>query len=101
MDVSYDLFEQGPRPATAKQISYARTIATRAGLRIADATLGDRAALSAWIDANKTATRGAHPSSKQVAFAERIARLKRREIPAECFRDRGLMSRWIDGNKPR
>lgn len=101
MDVSYNLFDQGPRRATARQISYARTIATRAGLRIDDATLGNRAALSAWIDAHKANTQATQPSSKQVAFAEQIARLKRSEIPQECFRDRGLMSRWIDGNKPR
>lgn len=102
MSAYEDLFEGGPLPATEKQLSFARRIAAVAGVEIAPETLGDRAKLSAWIDAHKAAPGrfGHYPSSKQVAFAERIARLKRREIPAECFRDRKMMSRWIDGNRP-
>lgn len=101
MSAYTELFETGPLPATDKQRSFARSIAARAGVRIAPETMQDRAKLSAWIDAHKgAATRfSAYPSSKQVAFAERIARLKRRDIPAECFRDRKMMSRWIDGNR--
>lgn len=103
--------EQGARPvanaqaATEKQLQYAQAIAQRTGTALPKELLGDRAALSAWIDAHKTKAPGGrfanYPSSKQVAFAERIARIKRRDIPRECFRDKGMMSKWIDGNKPR
>ena len=92
------------KSATGKQVSYARTLAMKTGVPVPKGIESDRAALSQWIDQQKTAPRGgfgAYPSSKQVAFAERIARLRRAEIPPECFRDRTLMSRWIDSNKPR
>ncbi|WP_299781307.1 hypothetical protein [uncultured Roseobacter sp.] len=102
---------QGARPAintlaaTEKQLQYAQAIAQRTGTALPQGLSGDRAALSAWIDAHKTRAPGGrfanYPSSKQVAFAERIARIKRRDIPRECFRDKGMMSKWIDGNKPR
>ncbi|MFD2740324.1 hypothetical protein ACFSUD_12125 [Sulfitobacter aestuarii] len=91
-----------PRPATDKQLHYARALARKSGAALPDALTEDRAALSRWIEAHK-APEGpfsAYPSAKQVAFAERIARIKRRAIPQECFRDKVMMSRWIDGNKP-
>jgi hypothetical protein len=92
-------------PATEKQMHYALSLASKAGLKLPDGIASDRAALSAWIDAHKPkpveGPFGNYPSSRQVAFAERIARLKRRDIPQECFRDKTMMSRWIDGNKPR
>ena len=94
-----------PQAPTARQLDYARLLARRSGVPLPEASLGDRAALSRWIDAQKSAAPqgrfSEYPSSKQVAFAERIARLKRSPVPPECFRDRMLMSRWIDGNKPR
>ncbi|MEO1779540.1 MAG: hypothetical protein AAFU63_12200 [Pseudomonadota bacterium] len=94
-----------PQPATEKQISYARTLAEMTGTALPKALLGDRAALSAWIDKTKPVRPAGrfsqYPSAKQVQFAERIAQLKRRPIPQMCFKDRTLMSRWIDGNKPR
>lgn len=88
-------------PASEKQLSYARAIATRRATELPADVLEDRRALSAWIDRHKPGTSrfDAYPSSKQVAFAERIARIKRRQIPQECFRDRQMMSRWIDCNK--
>ena len=90
-------------PATAKQLRYARDIASRAAIELPAEALADRRALSAWINAHRVrppASRFAnYPSSKQVGFAERIARIKRRAVPDECFRDKGLMSKWIDGNK--
>ena len=105
MPVQDDLPLAQPLPATEKQISYARILASKSGTRLPEDVLHDRAALSAWIDAQKASpSRGRfadYPSSKQVAFAERIARVRRTEIPYECFRDRTMMSRWIDGNKPR
>ena len=92
-------------PATEKQISYARILAAKAGKPLPKGIERDRAALSKWIDGQRTPRPQGkfadYPSSRQVAFAERIARLKRAEVPPECFRDRGLMSRWIDSNKPR
>ncbi len=101
MSAYSELFDAGPLPATEKQVSFARSIAARTGVKIEQDALTDRAKLSAWIDEHKgTSSRFSnYPSSKQVAFAERIARLKHREIPAECFRDRKMMSRWIDGNR--
>ncbi|WP_299953721.1 hypothetical protein [uncultured Roseobacter sp.] len=103
--------EQGARSvenaqaATQKQLQYAHAIAQKTGVALPNDLHGDRAALSAWIDAHKPKAPGGrfanYPSSKQVAFAERIARIKRRDIPRECFRDRGMMSKWIDGNMPR
>tara|TARA_R110002094_G_scaffold123350_5_gene118053 strand:+ start:176 stop:529 length:354 start_codon:yes stop_codon:yes gene_type:complete len=94
-----------PLPATEKQRSYAATLAAKTGQVLPEDIIGDRAALSRWIDTHKVpAPQGRfaeYPSSKQVAFAERIARLKRSDVPPECFRDRALMSRWIDSNKPR
>lgn len=101
-----DLFDMGPSPRevvappSEKQVAFAQALAKRHGVAVPKATLGNRRALSRWIDAHR-GERSSGPSAKQVAFAERIARIKRREIPQECFRDRGLMSRWIDGNKPR
>ncbi len=92
-------------PATEKQMSYAMAIAKRTGAELPQATLQDRRALSAWIDAHKIkpveGRFSNYPSGKQVAFAERIARIKRQDVPRECFKDKQLMSRWIDGNKPR
>lgn len=101
MSEAKDLFDNAGLPATEKQISFARKIAARSGVKASTLPLQDRRALSRWIDTHKKQDVGNSPSSKQVAFAERIARLKRRQIPDECFRDRGLMSRWIDSNKPR
>lgn len=93
-----------PLAATQKQIEFAQALARRAGVALPEELIDDRAGLSAWIDAHRSATPSKgfanFPSSKQVAFAERIARLKRRPVPPECFRDRALMSRWIDSNKP-
>jgi hypothetical protein len=96
-----------PRPATEKQVAYARALALRTGDRLPDTLLNNRSALSTWIEARKVAPQpvpsrfSAYPSSKQVAFAERIARIKRRSIPRECFQDKVMMSKWIDCNKPR
>ncbi len=105
MPVQDDLPLNQPLPATEKQVSYARILASKSGTPLPKGIERDRIALSKWIDAHKVpAAQGQfanYPSSRQVQFAERIARLKRREIPQECFRDRTLMSRWIDGNKPR
>lgn len=86
---------------TPRQVDYARAIAARSGARIPAEAAQDRRALSAWIDAHKSArsTAGPGATSRQVAFAERIARAKRRAIPDECFRDAGLMSRWISANR--
>lgn len=92
------------KPATAKQIEYARQIAARVGTTVPQGLSQDRTRLSAWIDGHKpkpaTGPFSNYPSSKQVAFAERIARIRRRDIPQECFRDKQMMSKWIDGNKP-
>ncbi|MEM7521142.1 MAG: hypothetical protein AAF307_08900 [Pseudomonadota bacterium] len=99
-----DLPLDRPAPATEKQIAYAASLAARQGVKLPQGLAADRAALSKWIDAHKSAPApsafGNYPSSKQVAFAERIAKLKRNPVPPECFRDRALMSRWIDHNKP-
>lgn len=96
--------EQTQAPS-ARQLAYARDLATRTGRAIPNAVVHDKAELSAWINRAKPERPGnrfsAYPSARQVAFAERIARIKRRDIPAECFHDRVMMSRWIDGNKPR
>ena len=92
-----------PQP-TAKQLAYARSLATRHRITLPADALQNRLAMSRWIQKASELRRTPNsrlPSSKQVAFAERIARLKRREIPQECFRDKTLLSRWIDGNKPR
>lgn len=92
------------KPATDKQIQYARQIAARLGEPMPAHLAQDRAKLSDWINASKQqAPEGRfsnYPSSKQVAFAERIARIKRQDIPRECFRDKRMMSKWIDHNKP-
>lgn len=93
----------GARPATPKQLQFARTIAARTKADLPQDLQGDRQRLSQWIDAHyKRAPQtqfSNYPSSKQVAFAERIARIKRRQVPQECFRDKGLMSKWIDSNR--
>ena len=88
-------------PITAKQLSYARTLAMRNGAVLPWDAQQDRRSLSAWIEAQarQAPVPSDKPSSKQVAFAERLARIKRRAVPDECFRDKGLMSKWIDGNK--
>ena len=103
--VQSDLPLNAPEPATEKQVAYAMAIAKRTGKELSQATLRDRRALSAWIDAHKVkpveGRFSNYPSGKQVAFAERIARIKRQDVPRECFKDKQLMSRWIDGNKPR
>lgn len=88
-------------PVSEKQLQFARQLAVRNHVKLPDEVLGDRARLSAWIDANKSKAPSRfanYPSSKQVAFAERIARMKRRAVPDECFKDRKMMSRWIDSN---
>jgi hypothetical protein len=88
-------------PATAKQIAYARKIATRNHIVLPWAVQLDRQKISAWI--KKHAVQNNHdsslPTSKQVGFAERIARIKRRDVPDECYRSRELLSRWIDCNQ--
>lgn len=89
-------------PVSEKQLRFARQIALRNHVVLPEELLGDRAQLSAWIDANKSKTPSRfsnYPSSKQVAFAERIARIKRRAVPQECFKDKTMMSRWIDSNR--
>lgn len=90
-------------PATEKQLSFARQIASRMRAELPDEVQSDRRKLSRWIDENRsggmTGRYASYPSSKQVAFAERIARIKRRDVPQECFRDKGMMSRWIDSNR--
>ncbi len=90
---------------TAKQISYAKIIASRINAHIPANASADRRALSHWIDLHKAKdsmprTGDGYATSKQVEFAERLARIKRRAIPQECFRDMGMMSRWIDANRP-
>lgn len=92
-------------PPTAKQISYAKIIASRINVHIPESTSMDRRALSQWIDQHKAKDSlsrmgGGQATSKQVQFAERLARIKRRAIPQECFRDMEMMSRWIDANRP-
>jgi hypothetical protein len=91
------------RPATPKQIAYARSLALRNQTLLPWEVQQDRRSLSNWIEAQarlKPVSDIDHlPTSKQVAFAERLARIKRRAVPDECFRDKGLMSKWIDGNK--
>ncbi len=103
--VQVDLPLPVPKPATEKQITYARILAAKTKSPLPKEIERDRAAISRWIDAHKAPKAqgkfSEYPSSKQVAFAERIARLKRRDVPDECFRDRTLMSRWIDSNKMR
>ncbi len=90
-------------PATAKQLSYARQIASSYKKTLPEEIEQDRYALSRWIDENKPAPMTGqfanYPSSKQVGFAERIARMKRRVVPHECFRDKSAMSQWIDTNR--
>lgn len=103
--VQADLPLTQPMPATEKQISYARVLASKTKSPLPKGIERDRTALSKWIDCHKapapTGKFSEYPSSKQVQFAERIARLKRSEVPHECFRDRTMMSNWIDSNKPR
>ena len=102
-----DTFETAPEipavalPVTAKQLSYARTLAMRNGAVLPWEAQQDRRSLSAWIEAQarQAPLPSDRPSSKQVAFAERIARAKRRDVPEECFKSRDLMSRWITANK--
>ena len=88
-------------PATAKQIAYARSLASRNHALLPWEVQQDRQRLSAWIEeqAKKPVSSDNRPSSKQVAFAERIARMKRREVPDQCFRDKTMMSKWIDANR--
>ena len=102
-----DTFETAPEipavalPVTAKQLSYARTLAMRNGAVLPWEAQQDRRSLSAWIEAQarQAPLPSDRPSSKQVAFAERIDRAKRRDVPEECFQSRDLMSRWITANK--
>ena len=102
-----DTFETAPEipavalPVTAKQLSYARTLAMRNGAVLPWEAQQDRRSLSALIEAQarQAPLPSDRPSSKQVAFAERIARAKRRDVPEECFQSRDLMSRWITANK--
>ena len=102
-----DTFETAPEipavalPVTAKQLSYARTLAMRNGAVLPWEAQQDRRSLSAWIEAQarQAPLPSDRQSSKKVAFAERIARAKRRDVPEECFQSRDLMSRWITANK--
>ena len=90
-------------PATAKQLSYARQIASSYKKALPKEIEQSRFALSRWINDNKpkplTGRFANYPSSKQVGFAERIARIKRNVVPHECFKDKVAMSRWIDTNR--
>jgi hypothetical protein len=88
-------------PATAKQIAYARQLASRNSVVLPWEVQQDRKAISAWIDeqAARTGPASERPTSKQVQFAERIARAKRRAIPDECFRSRSMLSAWINSNR--
>ena len=90
-------------PATAKQLSYARQIASSYKKSLPEEIEQNRYALSRWINDNKpeplTGRFANYPSSKQVGFAERIARMKRNMVPHECFRDKTAMARWIDTNR--
>lgn len=90
-----------PLPPTAKQLAYARSIASRLDMAIPHSSLASRASLSNWIDGHKAGQGGLSgvATSRQVAYAEKISRAKRRAIPAEAFRSAQLMSRWIDANK--
>lgn len=89
-----------PLPATAKQLSYARTLATRNHVTLPLEVQQDRARLSRWIEQQRKlaiATRQL-PSSRQVAFAEALARRKRTSVPEYCFKSREEMTRWISRN---
>ncbi|MFV0490419.1 MAG: hypothetical protein ACK5M4_01200 [Pseudorhodobacter sp.] len=89
-------------PVTARQLSYARSLALRNGTILPWDVQQDRRSLSAWIDKQarmKPISDDNRPSARQVAFAERLARIKRHVVPDACFRDRILMSRWIDSNR--
>lgn len=98
----------GPDPVhllpTAKQMAFARKIATSRALVLPWDVQQSRADLSRWIDQNLNkpvagTVASDEPTSKQVAFAERIATIKKTRVPRECFKSRQLMSRWIDANK--
>ena len=87
-------------PPTAKQITFARSIAGRQNILLPWDVQQDRRALSRWIDraTHDASASNDRPTSKQVAYAEKLSRIKRRPIPEECFQSRDLMSRWIDAN---
>lgn len=98
-------------PPTTRQLNFARLMAARLRDPVPEHAKADRAALSIWIDARKSAyseiaaaqTGGyggaGGATSRQVSYAERIARSRRRAVPPECYRSAELMSRWIDANR--
>lgn len=95
----------GPRveggAPTEGQAAFAREIAAVIGAEPPAEALGDRRALSAWIDKRKDgAPRDDAPSAKQIAFGERIAGEKGLELTDEVRRSRAALSRWIDAQKP-
>lgn len=91
----------GPRvegvAPTEGQVAFAREIAAAISEEPPAKALGDRRALSAWIDQRKGGVpKDDAPSAKQIAFAERIAGEKGLELTDEVRRFRSALSRWID-----
>lgn len=80
-----------------KMLEFAKSIATRLGVRVPDEVMTDWDACKAFIDENKdTAMR---PSEKQLNFANSIASSKGLTIPAEVLANGRELSKWIDKHK--
>ncbi len=82
---------------TEKQISLARLIADKLKIEIPDTVYDDKAACSAFIDANQA--QALRPSEKQLNFASKIAERKKIQIPDETLANGRALSRWIDEHK--
>lgn len=82
---------------TPKMLEYARNIATKLGVPLADEVAADFEACKAFIDTNKDAA--LRPSEKQLKFATSIADRKGLSLPPEVLANGKELSRWIDENK--
>lgn len=80
-----------------KQLNFAKLIASKAGIRLPDEVMVDRAACSKFIDENSS--KALAPSPKQLTFANSIASRKKVTIPEDALNNGKLLSEWIDKNK--
>lgn len=87
----------GPRPASARQISFLRQLADRAGRPLDDQMVSrlDTAGANRLIDDLKHHGSGA-PTPRQIKFARKLARLNGIPIPDDCIRSRDACSRFIE-----
>lgn len=87
---------------SAKQVSYAHTLAQNKGIAVPESALKSRRACSEFIEQHApagglpSATQGGAPSEKQIMFAQQLAAEASVEIPHGTLESAELCSRFIE-----